>query len=68
MKRSEVNALEYGLYIIFWKSGGNSLAAVGGMESGERWIAPCNWLHPASLPTIARISWKKVKRVVLVMK
>ena len=32
-----------GLYEIFWKSGGSSLAAIGNLHSGNRWIAPINW-------------------------
>jgi len=32
-----------GLYEIFWDSGGSSLAAIGNLHDGVRWIAPINW-------------------------
>jgi hypothetical protein len=32
-----------GLYRIYWQSGGSSLAAVGNLHCGTRWIAPVNW-------------------------
>ena len=32
-----------GLYKIFWKSGGTSLAAIGNLYDGIRWVAPINW-------------------------
>lgn len=31
-----------GLYEIFWKSGGSSLASIGQTNSGVKWIAPYN--------------------------
>lgn len=36
-----------GVYRVFWKSGGSSLASIGMTEDGERWIAPINWVVPA---------------------
>lgn len=35
--------MKLGLYIIHWKSGGTSEAAVGQMCSGRKWFAPTNW-------------------------
>jgi len=46
----DMKKCELGLYEIFWKSGGSSLAAVGNMLNGIRWIAPCNWTS-SSNPT-----------------
>ncbi len=34
---------KHGLYKIYWFSGGSSLAAIGSLHDGTRWIAPCNW-------------------------
>ena len=34
-----------GIYEIFWKSGGSSLAAIGMTYSGKRWFAPTNWTN-----------------------
>jgi hypothetical protein len=40
-----------GLYRLYWASGGSSLASVYMDESGQRWIAPTNWVRPAPLST-----------------
>lgn len=32
-----------GLYEVFWKSGGSSIASIGNMHNGVRWVAPTNW-------------------------
>jgi hypothetical protein len=45
MTPDEVKKLPLGLYEIFWKSGGSSLASVGMIENGDRWLAPTNWTH-----------------------
>ena len=44
MKKEEVMKLKHGVYKIYWKDGGESLAAVGSLYSGMRWLAPCNWV------------------------
>ncbi len=44
MDTIEVQQLRHGLYIIHWKSGGSSLASVGSFASGQRWVAPSNWV------------------------
>lgn len=44
MTKSQVEMLDHGVYRIYWKSGGYSLASVGSDERGERWYAPTNWL------------------------
>lgn len=41
-----------GIYTVFWKSGGTSIAAIGMTESGSRWIAPINWSQPSADQTI----------------
>lgn len=41
--------IDYGLYRVFWRSGGSSQAAIGGDASGNLWIAPTNWLAAAPL-------------------
>lgn len=60
MKKKEVQQLNHGLYRIFWKSGGCSLAAVGNMPNGDKWMAPINWVSPG---TSARRMWKEVKNI-----
>lgn len=50
-----------GLYRVHWKSGGSSLAAIGQMHDGNRWIAPTNWLSPGMRPTSD--TWGKIERL-----
>lgn len=41
----DLHTVPLGLYEIFWKDGGSSLASVGNLHEGVRWIAPINWTH-----------------------
>jgi hypothetical protein len=50
-----ITGIKHGLYKIYWKSGGNSLAAVGFDREGSNWYAPCNWTSGVS------IDWTGVK-------
>lgn len=43
-----IASAEPGLYRVHWAEGGSSLAAVGMNSDGSRWIAPTNWLSPAT--------------------
>lgn len=61
MKACKARSLDHGLYILFWKDGGLSVAAVGSNESGDRWYAPTNWV---SVPSY---NWKPVKGVKLII-
>ncbi|WP_367394531.1 hypothetical protein [Cupriavidus sp. Agwp_2] len=38
-----------GLYRVNWKSGGSSLCAIGMASNGNNWIAPANWVEPATI-------------------
>ena len=58
MTRAEGNKLPLGLYRVFWKSGGSSLAAVGMDYVGNRWLAPTNWVTPSPAG-----HWRLVDRV-----
>jgi hypothetical protein len=49
-----------GLYVIDWKSGGSSAAAIGMKEDGSRWIAPVNWVAP-SVDSSADL-WGEIER------
>ena len=42
----EFNNIPTGLYKIWWKSGGCSLASIGQDSDGNRWLAPTNWTFP----------------------
>jgi hypothetical protein len=64
MKTSQVQELRHGLYRVHWKEGGSSLAAVGSLPNGDRWIAPCNWINsPPSNKWSGENVWKAVEYV-----
>ncbi len=58
MTKVESKTLPLGLYRVFWKSGGISLAAVGQDYDGNRWIAPTNWVTPGVTDY-----WRNIERV-----
>lgn len=58
--RSEVG-VDPGLYRVFWKSGGSSLAAIGMLPNGDRWIAPTNWVRPCEMPSAG--AWGEIDRL-----
>lgn len=60
MNRAQVDALLPGLYLVHWKEGGTSLAAVGIRNDGRRWLAPTNWVAPSSPD---KNPWPMVDRV-----
>lgn len=37
-----------GLYRVYWKTGGSSIAAIGMKSDGSNWIAPTNWVAPST--------------------
>lgn len=61
MKADDVRKLKIGIYQIDWDEGGSSIAAVGCAETGDKWIAPLNWVHPSE---DARV-WQEVKAATL---
>lgn len=70
MSKKEVQNLKHGLYEVYWKSGGSSLAAIGSLRCGKRWIAPINWVSDINsnnkLVGYKRRVWRDVKRVVVI--
>lgn len=68
MKKSDVKKLKHGLYKIWWKKkhgGGTSLAAVGSLDDGRRWLAPTNWTACGFMPAVAT-HWHTVEKVKLI--
>lgn len=47
-----------GIYKIYWKSGGSSVASIYMDADGTKWLAPSNWVAPGrlspQLPSIKR--------------
>lgn len=55
MTKREARQIGHGLFKLFWKSGGASLAAVGSDREGNRWFAPTNWI------VVPSFKWAMVK-------
>ena len=64
----QLDDIPFGLYEIFWKSGGSSLASVGNMYDGIRWIAPINWTGKRSVTGKMSKHKKDIERMVLIRK
>lgn len=73
MSDIEVEGLEHGIYKVFWKpeAGGRvSLAAVGSMYDGRRWMAPTNWTSGNNMNAVSGYGqdvWADVERVEIVL-
>jgi hypothetical protein len=69
MTKKKVLELKNGVYRIFWREGGSSLAAVGITDSGDRWMAPTNWTAlDEKYPKVAVTHvWREVKSAVLLI-
>lgn len=61
MTKRQAQKLPDGLYEIYWKRGGMSLAALGHTGDGEMWIAPCNWITGSQI-----VHWGNIKHAVLI--
>lgn len=71
MTKRDGNSLKPGIYEVFWKSGGTSLAAIGndgGPDGGENWIAPTNWTTPSWPSGGYRTMWEKILKVKRILK
>ena len=65
LKKADVQKLNHGVYRLYWKEGGSSLAVVGSMHSGARWFACANWTGKdgCGIPgSDHRKFWNKVKK------
>lgn len=54
MTRAQVELLRDGVYVLYWVSGGLSVAAVGSNEAGDKWFTPTNWI------TVPSYDWSTV--------
>lgn len=62
MTEKQVRLIQNGLYRIFWKEGGVSLAAIGRNYSGKVWYCPVNWINGKGW-----YDWTKIKTVELLV-
>lgn len=54
-----------GVYHLFWRSGGSSVAAVGQLDDGTLWYAPANWTSH-NPHAIASTDWSLVSHASLI--
>lgn len=69
MNQLAVRKLPLGVYRVFWNDGGSSVAAIGQLHDGTRWLAPANWTASA-LPGVVVCSplwWRRVDRVLFLI-
>lgn len=50
-----------GLYRVHWTTGNSSLAALGVLTNGARWLAPTNWVRPTE-----EMPWDDIERLELI--
>lgn len=62
MTQLEAKKLSLSLYVLYWKSGGSSIASVGQLYDGTRWFAPCNWTNEKA-EGICSTKWHYVDKV-----
>lgn len=58
-----------GVYRLYWKSGGSSVAAVGMLYDGAKWYAPANWTLGAVDADRAHLTgtdWSRIERAELI--
>ncbi len=56
---------EPGVYRLYWKSGGSSVASVGRLSYGGMWFAPANW-RASGAEQIASTDWELVEKAELI--
>lgn len=68
MTREEAKKLDCGIYRIHWKDDTrSSLASVGVMSNGDRWMSPTNW-SPDCVHGVGSVrAWESVEKVELLM-
>jgi hypothetical protein len=65
MNKIDVQKLRHGVYRLFWKGGGSSLASVGSLYDGTRWFAPTNWTSQMK-EGICSTNWRVVASASLI--
>lgn len=65
--REEILGCPHGIYKVFWKSGGFSLAAVGSLHDGTRWFAPTNWTGKEKAELTLEKSLDDIQSIYLLM-
>ncbi len=54
-----------GLYRVWWRGGGCSMAALGMRSDGSRWLAPTNWIDPSMEEAVWRPKVLRLERLLI---
>ncbi len=65
MNQKELRTKPLGVYRLYWKDGGMSVASVGALYDGRRWFAPANWTSKWA-EGIASTNWRLVEKMELI--
>ncbi len=66
---SEMLDCPFAIYRVYWNEesgGGSSVAAIGGMHNGDRWIAPTNWTNELNPTGLLQDQVSKIEKMVLI--
>lgn len=66
METLERRGMTHGVYVLRWKTGGESLASVGSDEWGRNWFAPSNWLYWPGMTGMPAFDWMPVESCELI--
>jgi hypothetical protein len=64
LTKEEANKLPLGVYRLYWKGGGYSLASIGQLDDGTHWFAPSNW----SSKNVQSVGWTDKWRLIEIAK
>jgi hypothetical protein len=68
MTGAEVRHLPTGVYRVFWKGGGTSVAAMGQLYDGRKWLVPANWTSESPAKIATTHHWRLIERLELIAK
>jgi len=64
MTREQVQRLQNGVYRVDWKGGGSSVATVGTLYDGTRFLCPSNWTSRRPVGVVTTRYWHRVRQAV----
>lgn len=68
MVTKDLSKLAPGLYRIYWKEDDRtSLASIGILHDGTRWLAPCNWSSQEAGGIARSDYWDQIEQVELIV-
>jgi len=65
-RKEEILDCKHGVYRIHWRDGSSSVASIGGMHNGNRWVAPSNWTSKDSPTGLLKDHIESIALMVLI--